>query len=506
MAMTRRGKIGARRANIGVLIATYALALCVSCRVEAFSLSTWSSSLSRGRSPPSKYAPQPSLVEPLHLLPFREAEVTEQLVGGVRYSMVPIPKDMLKTTLFVTNLDDFVYDDDLSAVFGGMPACVVRKPDMTSLGYGFVAFRSSEDAQVRTANDIGALLDSTSFFRISGMLPCTCVFAYSCLLLGVQAALIRTRGQEWRGRELDVQEVRRDLVVRVPERLVAFVKGVKAVRRILQEERQSSSSTAPPVKKPKVKAAKSWSPPKSSTPSSSSNRKLYRHLKPEQQAELDRALLKGFLVLDAPKHNPRLVDIHRRCCDARGVPQVMVVKGRGSGRWALDRVLVDLSPLRLQAVFDDPDSFLVRRKIDIFSAATATGMELLRGDQEACELDCAREAAESETEVGADLVVGGSNDDDNHWTCAYAVTIDTGKNNNAYASKPISKLPPLSVGIFVGDRPQAKAMAKELSDVWELPDPAVQEQRDEERTRRQQVQGKAPRRNRGGGNHQEFFW
>lgn len=83
------------------------------------------------------------------MLPFREAEVTEQLVGGVRYSMIPIPKDMLRTTLFVTNLDDFVYDDDLSAIFNGMPACVVRKPDMTSLGYGFVAFRSSEDAQVR---------------------------------------------------------------------------------------------------------------------------------------------------------------------------------------------------------------------------------------------------------------------------------------------------------------------------------------------------------------------
>jgi RNA recognition motif. (a.k.a. RRM, RBD, or RNP domain) len=89
------------------------------------------------------------------VLPFREAEVTEQLVGGIRYSMVPIPKDMLGTTLFVTNLDDFVYDNDLSAIFGGMPACVVRKPDMTSLGYGFVAFRSSDDAQVRTGTRRG---------------------------------------------------------------------------------------------------------------------------------------------------------------------------------------------------------------------------------------------------------------------------------------------------------------------------------------------------------------
>jgi hypothetical protein len=301
------------------------------------------------------------------------------------------------------------------------------------------------------------------------------------------------------------------LVVRVPERLVAFVKGVKAVRRILQDERQSSAasstSAATPPKKPKVKAAKSWSPPKASSPSGSSHRKLYRHLKPDQQAELDRALLKGFLVLDAPKHNPRLVDIHRRCCDARGVPQVMVVRGRGSGVRALDRVLVDLSPLRLQAVFDDPDSFLVRRKIDIFTAATACGMELLRGDyddcQEACELDAALADDVENGEADGEGVVVGSDGD---WTCAYAVTIDAGNqngNSNAYASKPISKLPPLSVGIFVGDRPQAKAMAKELAGVWELPDPAVREQRDEERTRRQ---GKAPRRNRGGGNHQEFFW
>jgi hypothetical protein len=281
-----------------------------------------------------------------------------------------------------------------------------------------------------------------------------------------------------------VQEIRRDLAVRVPERLVAYVRGVKAVRRILNEEQQTPTSASAP-KKSKAKASKSWSPPKPN--SSSSKQKLYRHLKPDQQAELDRALAKGFLVLDNPKHSPRLVDIHRRCCDARGKPQVMVVKGRGGH--ALDRVLVDLSPLRLQGVFDDPSFFLVKWKADIFAAAVAAGTDLLDGyDQEACELECA-EGIEFEGYEGSD-----------EWTCAYTVTID---GVSSYATKPISKLPPLSVGIFVGERPQAKAMAKELADKWDLPDPAIKELRAEERGKRQ---GKSPRREqRGGGNHQAFW-
>lgn len=291
-------------------------------------------------------------------------------------------------------------------------------------------------------------------------------------------------GLEWRGKQIDVQEIRRDLVVKVPERLVAYVRGFKAVRRILQEQRTAPSPSPSSPKKPKVKAAKSWSPPKSS--SSSTKQKLYRHLKPDQQAELDRALFKGFLVLDTPKHNPRLVDIHRQCCDARGKPQVMVVKGKGGHM--LDRVLIDLSPLRLQGLVDNPHAFLVKWKADIMAAAVGAGVKLLANyDQETCERDC-----EVEGDVGEE--------DNGDWTCAYTVTIDS--KVSAFASKSISKIPPLSVGIFAGDRPQAKAMAKELAEVWDLADPSVKEQRTEDRAKRQ---GKAPRRNRGGGNHQAFW-
>lgn len=83
------------------------------------------------------------------LLPFRDADLVEQLVGGVRYSLVPLPPDMHSTTLFVGGIEEFATDDDLSRLMGGNPACVVRKPNLTSLRYGFVAFRTVAEAEVR---------------------------------------------------------------------------------------------------------------------------------------------------------------------------------------------------------------------------------------------------------------------------------------------------------------------------------------------------------------------
>lgn len=84
----------------------------------------------------------------------READVLEQIVGGERYEMNELPDSMMATTLFVGNLNDFVQDDDLSDLFQRVsslqtvPACVVRKPDMSSLGYGFVSFPTVEEKEV----------------------------------------------------------------------------------------------------------------------------------------------------------------------------------------------------------------------------------------------------------------------------------------------------------------------------------------------------------------------
>lgn len=84
----------------------------------------------------------------------READLVEALVGGERYSLVPMPDSMKATTLFVGNLCEFVNDADLSTLFAQasslltVPSCVVRKVNTQSMGYGFVSFPSIDEKEV----------------------------------------------------------------------------------------------------------------------------------------------------------------------------------------------------------------------------------------------------------------------------------------------------------------------------------------------------------------------
>jgi hypothetical protein len=84
----------------------------------------------------------------------READIIEQMVGGERYEMIPLPDSMVDTTLFVGNLCEFVDDGDLSKLFqsvsilNSVPACVARKPDTTSREFGFVSFPTVEEKEV----------------------------------------------------------------------------------------------------------------------------------------------------------------------------------------------------------------------------------------------------------------------------------------------------------------------------------------------------------------------
>lgn len=85
---------------------------------------------------------------------FETRDAMELLIGGARYEMVELPDSMMSTTLWVGNLCEFVTDEMLSEVFQQaseqlfVPACVARKPNMESLKYGFVAFRSEEEKEV----------------------------------------------------------------------------------------------------------------------------------------------------------------------------------------------------------------------------------------------------------------------------------------------------------------------------------------------------------------------
>jgi len=84
----------------------------------------------------------------------RDADFVEQMLGGERYEMIPLPDSMLSTTLFVGNLCEFVTDDILSALFSSVskmisvPASVARKPNMASMQYGFVTFPTVEEKEV----------------------------------------------------------------------------------------------------------------------------------------------------------------------------------------------------------------------------------------------------------------------------------------------------------------------------------------------------------------------
>jgi hypothetical protein len=84
----------------------------------------------------------------------RGADMVEMMMGGERYENIPMPESMKSTTLFVGNLCEFVHDDDLSRLFQkvsklkSVPACVARKPDTTSLQYGFVSFPTVEEKEV----------------------------------------------------------------------------------------------------------------------------------------------------------------------------------------------------------------------------------------------------------------------------------------------------------------------------------------------------------------------
>jgi RNA recognition motif. (a.k.a. RRM, RBD, or RNP domain) len=87
----------------------------------------------------------------------RDADIVEVMVGGERYSLVPMPDSMKSTTVFVGNVCEFVKDEDLSGLFSevssvlSVPSCVVRKVNTQSLGYGFVSFPSVKEKEVRSA-------------------------------------------------------------------------------------------------------------------------------------------------------------------------------------------------------------------------------------------------------------------------------------------------------------------------------------------------------------------
>jgi hypothetical protein len=124
----------------------------------------------------------------------------------------------------------------------------------------------------------------------------------------------------------------------------------------------------------------------------------------------------------------------------------------------LDNVIVDLSPLRINGLFDDPsdvDDFLVKWRLQILLAAEKAGMELR---EDYVEDNAVHLGNDDETDDGTE----------EESRTEYFTTVD------AWATQSIWRLPVVSIGVFEGERSKAKAMAKELAVLWEVPEKSAE--------------------------------
>ena len=222
----------------------------------------------------------------------------------------------------------------------------------------------------------------------------------------------------------------------------------------------------------------------------------------------------------------RLAAAHRQWCDDHSLPHIVHCKANSNSRdkfWGdgklLDWIIVDLSPLRIHTdggssssgsdsdagsgiattsrnnISFDVNDFLVRWKAEIATAAAVSGMELRRKTvkQGNYELLSALDEDDDDNEESDDkdvhlinddeecmLLSTGSCHDDNYAddekpsigfnteeNADYAVeSVLELSDKDSWSTEPISSLPFLTMGIFEGERSQAKAMAKELAQLW----------------------------------------
>ena len=318
------------------------------------------------------------------------------------------------------------------------------------------------------------------------------IFSCFCFDL-LQAAILRFHGYEWRGKTLKVECIRNDHnsgLVRIPERMVEYVSGR------MKKTRSGETNTLRRISRDDVERLSRGQPSKRKGYGS---RNVPHRLNEEEQAELARAARKGYLsMLGGGNRRTRkgspLINIHRQWCDARDKPQILLYKAIG-GR-AVDEVVVDLSPLRLNGLFKDQDleEFLVRWKAQILTEAYNAGMEL-------------REASNGEEEcdpIDIDC-------EDDITIASYTITIEA-SNQQAWATSPIWKLPVVSLGVFEGERFMAKAMASSLAKLWDIPE-IEKEPGNGAKTRRDagarhggqtKMKGLTEHRKRGGGHRQAW--
>jgi hypothetical protein len=207
----------------------------------------------------------------------------------------------------------------------------------------------------------------------------------------------------------------------------------------------------------------------------SSNRRGYgsrnvpHRLNEQEREELERAARKGYLTLSGggnrrTRKGSPLKNIHRQWCDSRDRPQILLYKAVGGK--AVDEVVIDLSPLRLNGVFEDPvvvGEALLRWTSQMSSEAYKTGMELRESYDDDCDAFSPLQDIVVDDDKDSDCVV------EVDMTKRYTMSTDA-MNQEAWARNPIWQLPVVSVGVFEGERSMAKSMASTLAQLWDIPE------------------------------------
>lgn len=234
--------------------------------------------------------------------------------------------------------------------------------------------------------------------------------------------------------------------VRIPEKMIAYVSGTKksvgsssntihqnSLRRVSRDDDVDRLMRTQPSKRKEAGRVK-------------------QRLSDGDRAELERAARKGFVTLSGPgsRRSRPLTQMHRSWCDARDKPQICVYKATRASR-PVDQVVVDLAPLRLHGVCDDAvevNNNMQRWQTEILTAASANRMQLC-GQMDEFEEECDIYTSPDPMET---------------------LTIEVKKfTRKSWATKPIGQLPLLSL-MFQGERSNAKAMAKALALLWDIPE------------------------------------
>eukprot|EP00588_Corethron_pennatum_P020823 CAMPEP_0194320008 /NCGR_PEP_ID=MMETSP0171-20130528/16404_1 /TAXON_ID=218684 /ORGANISM="Corethron pennatum, Strain L29A3" /LENGTH=481 /DNA_ID=CAMNT_0039077421 /DNA_START=115 /DNA_END=1560 /DNA_ORIENTATION=+ len=349
--------------------------------------------------------------------------------------LLPIPEEMVSTTILVSPIGEFVTDEELSDLVGtcpdnmprNVPCAIARKCDTSSLGYGFATFATPESAAsaIKFLNGGGA-------GTLAGGAVLAAFVGNPYGGEGKDAERYHTEtdapvvsSHEFRERQRSRNRTHRTrragaAAVRVPGRLVSYVLGSAPERRVTERrapERRESGRRDKVRKRPRAVTVAA-TPPRDAAGF------------PDARA-LSRAARDGYISVRT--EGSAAAAAHRISCVADGLPQILLrrrERGESGGAYA---VLVDLGTLRFGPVGLET---MTAYGEQVLASAEAAGMVLGTSEDGGCgPLDDGTENITLPPDNCRDLV-------------------------------EVEDFPVVSFGTFSGSRSNATTMCRMLASLW----------------------------------------